>query len=63
VFENEPKVHPELISLQNLVMVVHMGSAVREVQEAIVNEVVGYILAILEGKRPPGCGYPEAYSD
>jgi glyoxylate reductase len=63
VFENEPQVHPELISLQNVVMVPHMGSAVREVREPMANEVVDNILAILDGKPPPGCVNPEIYSD
>ena len=62
VFEKEPQVHPGLIPLQNVVMVPHMGSAVREVREAMANEVVDNILAILEGKRPQSCANPEVYS-
>jgi len=62
VFENEPRVHPGLISLQNVVMVPHMGSAVREVREAMANEVADNILAVIDGKRPPGCVNPEVYS-
>ena len=63
VFENEPKVEPGLIQLQNIVMVPHIGSAVREVREAMANEVVDNILAILNDKRPPGCVNPEVYSN
>jgi len=55
-------VHPGLISLQNVVMVPHMGSAVREVREAMANEVADNILAVIDGKRPPGCVNPEVYS-
>ncbi len=62
VFENEPQVHPELISLPNVVMVPHMGSAVREVREAMANEVADNILAALDGRRMPGCVNPEVYS-
>jgi lactate dehydrogenase-like 2-hydroxyacid dehydrogenase len=40
-----------------------MGSAVREVREAMANEVVDNILAILNDKRPPGCVNPEIYSN
>jgi glyoxylate reductase len=61
VFENEPQVHPDLIDLQNVVMVPHLGSAVREVREMMANEVVDNILAILDGKRPPRCANPEIY--
>jgi glyoxylate reductase len=63
VFENEPKVEPGLIQLQNVVMVPHIGSAVREVREAMANEVVDNILAILNDKCPPGCVNPEVYSN
>ena len=63
VFENEPLVHPDLVALPNIVMVPHLGSAVREVRETMANEVVDNILAILEGKRPLKCANPEIYSD
>lgn len=63
VFENEPQVHSGLIPLQNLVMVPHLGSAVRETREAMANEVADNILAILRGERPPSCANPQVYSD
>lgn len=63
VFENEPDVHPDLIKLDNVVMVPHLGSAVREVRETMANEVVDNILAILEGRRPPRCVNPEIFED
>lgn len=61
VFENEPEVHPELLKLENVVMVPHLGSAVVEVRETMANEVVDNILAILECKQPPKCVNPEIY--
>lgn len=63
VFENEPTIHPGLMPLPNVVMVPHIGSAVREVRESMANEVADNILAILDGKRPPGCVNPEVYSN
>jgi glyoxylate reductase len=62
VFENEPQVNPGLIPLQNVVMIPHLGSAVPEVREAMANEVVDNILAILDGKRPQSCANPEVYA-
>jgi glyoxylate reductase len=62
VFENEPQVHPGLLPLENVVLVPHLGSAVREVREAMANEVVDNIIAMIEGKRPPSCANPEVYS-
>lgn len=63
VFENEPLVHPDLIKLDNVVMVPHLGSGVFEVRETMANEVVDNILAVLDGKRPPNCANPEIFSD
>ena len=63
VFENEPQVHPGLIPLQNVVIIPHLGSAVRETREAMANEVADNILAILGGERPRSCANPEVYSD
>lgn len=61
VFENEPKIEPELMNLQNVVLTPHLGSAVIEVRETITNIVVDNVLAILAGKMPPNCINPEVY--
>jgi glyoxylate reductase len=59
VFEHEPKVHPELKKMQNVVLVPHVGSATVEVREQMANIVVDNILALMEGRRPPNCVNPE----
>jgi len=59
VFEHEPKVHPELKRLKNVVIVPHLGSATVEVREEMANIVVDNIVARLEGKRPPNIVNPE----
>jgi glyoxylate reductase len=61
VYENEPKVEPELLTMQNVVLTPHLGSAVKELREAMANVVVDNILAVLEGRRPPNCWNPEIY--
>jgi len=61
VYENEPKVEPELLTLQNVVLTPHLGSAVMELRESMANVVVDNILAVLEGRRPPNCCNPEIY--
>ncbi len=61
VFENEPRVEPALLAMQNVVLTPHLGSAVRELREEMANMVVDNILAILEGRRPPNCWNPEIY--
>jgi len=61
VYENEPKVEPELLSMQNVVLTPHLGSAVRELRESMANVVADNILAVLEGRQPPNCWNPEIY--
>lgn len=53
VFENEPAVHPALMSCSNVVMTPHLGSAVNEVREVMANRVVDNILAFLDGRDLP----------
>ena len=62
VFEDEPNVEPALLAMQNVVLTPHLGSAVRELREAMANIVVDNILAVIDGKRPPNCWNPEIYS-
>jgi glyoxylate reductase len=59
VFEHEPKVHPELKRMKNVVLVPHLGSATVEVREEMANIVVDNIMAVLEGRRPPNIVNPE----
>jgi glyoxylate reductase len=59
VFEHEPKVHPELKRMKNVVIVPHLGSATVEVREEMANIVVDNILALLDGRRPPNIVNPE----
>lgn len=61
VYEHEPRPHPDLLKMNNVVCTPHMGSAVRELREAMANTVVDNILAVLEGRRPPNCWNAEIY--
>ena len=61
VFEHEPNVDPALLTLPNVVLTPHLGSAVRELRESMAHVVVDNIFAVLEGKRPPNCCNPEIY--
>jgi glyoxylate reductase len=62
VYEHEPRPHPELMKMQNVVFTPHTGSAVRELREAMAHVVVDNILAIAEGRRPPNCYNPDIYN-
>ena len=62
VFEDEPRVAPELLAMSNVVLTPHLGSAVRELREQMAHIVVDNILAVIDGKQPPNCWNPEIYS-
>ena len=62
VFENEPRPHPDLLTMNNVVCTPHMGSAVRELRESMANVVADNILAILNGKQPPNCWNVNIYN-
>ena len=62
VFEHEPKVDPVLTAMANVVLTPHLGSAVRELREAMAHIVVDNIAAVLDGKQPPNCWNKEIYS-
>jgi len=61
VFEHEPRPHPRLLEMPNVVMTPHVGSAVGELRAAMANVVVDNILAVTEGRQPPNCWNREIY--
>ena len=52
VFENEPAVHPDLLSLENVLLVPHLASATTETRTAMADLAVENVLAVLAGKPP-----------
>jgi glyoxylate reductase len=50
VYEREPEVHPGLLTLENVVLAPHLGSATRETRTAMAELAVRNALAVLEGK-------------
>ncbi len=58
VYEQEPKVHPGLLALDNVVLAPHLSSAARATREQIVAVVVENIVAFLRGDRPPNLFNP-----
>jgi glyoxylate reductase len=61
VYEEEPRVSPELVAMDNVVLTPHLGSAVLELREAMAHRVVDNILALIEGRRPEGCINPQVF--
>ena len=52
VYEQEPRVHAELLTLDNVLLLPHIGSATTETRTAMADLAVDNVLAVLEG-RPP----------
>jgi glyoxylate reductase len=52
VFEREPVVHPDLLALENVVLVPHLGSATRETRTAMAELAARNVVAVLAGNPP-----------
>jgi glyoxylate reductase len=59
VFENEPEVHPDLLDLDNAVIIPHLGSATVDTRRAMGLLAVENVFAALDGDRPPTILNPE----
>ncbi|MBI2829052.1 MAG: D-glycerate dehydrogenase [Acidobacteria bacterium] len=52
VYEREPEVHPDLLSLENVVLAPHLGSATTETRTAMADLAASNLIAVLGGKPP-----------
>ncbi len=52
VFEEEPKVEAELLTLENVMLVPHLGSGTLETRTAMADLAVRNVEAVLSGQRP-----------
>jgi lactate dehydrogenase-like 2-hydroxyacid dehydrogenase len=59
VFEGEPKFNPDFLSLDNVVLTPHIGSASRQARMAMGMRAVDNLIAALTGARPGDCVNPE----
>ena len=50
VFEREPLVHPDLLTLENALLIPHVGSATRETRGAMAELAASNVIAVLSGK-------------
>jgi glyoxylate reductase len=53
VFEEEPRVHPDLQDCENAVLIPHLGSASVETRARMAALAAGNIVAVLRGQEPP----------
>lgn len=61
VFEKEPAVTPEFFSMENTLLLPHVGSATFETREKMALVAVRNILAVLAGETPPNILNREIY--
>jgi glyoxylate reductase len=61
VFESEPRVHPTLLGLPNVVLMPNVGSATGESRLKMATLAAENLLAAMEGKRPPNLVNPETF--
>lgn len=53
VFENEPKFHPDFLTLDNVVLTPHIASASEKTRRAMANCAADNLIAGLSGQVPP----------
>lgn len=52
VYEGEPKVNPELLKLENVVVLPHVGSATYETRDKMAELAAKNVINVLSGKKP-----------
>lgn len=53
VFEREPQVHPDLLGLENVALIPHLGSATVEARTAMGLQAAANLEAFFDGREPP----------
>jgi lactate dehydrogenase-like 2-hydroxyacid dehydrogenase len=53
VYEHEPSVHPDLLELEQVVLIPHLGSATLETRTAMAVLAARNTLAVVRGQQPP----------
>lgn len=62
VFENEPHVHPEFLTMPNVVLMPHVGSATGETRLRMAMLAAQNLLDLLEGRQPKNLLNPEIFN-
>jgi glyoxylate reductase len=52
VYEKEPVIHPDLLTLENVLLVPHLGSGTTETRTAMADLAVRNVVAVLQGEPP-----------
>lgn len=60
VFENEPRLNPEFLLLDNVVLMPHIGSSTEATRRAMAMTAATNLVAAMTGGKPPNLLNPEA---
>jgi glyoxylate reductase len=52
VYENEPAIHPDLMRLENVLLIPHLASGTTETRTAMAGLAIENVLAVLAGRSP-----------
>jgi len=63
VYENEPAIHPELLTIENVVLAPHLGSGTAETRTAMADLAASNVIAVLSGKPPLTPVVPEEHGE
>ncbi len=63
VFENEPRLNPGFLELENVVMTPHIASSTRATREAMARLAMRNLAEALAGRRPPTLLNPEVWEN
>jgi len=61
VFENEPRLNPAFLGLDNVVLAPHVGSSTEATRRAMAMTAARNLVAVLNGSKPPNLLNPEAW--
>jgi lactate dehydrogenase-like 2-hydroxyacid dehydrogenase len=61
VFENEPRLDPRFLGLDNVVLVPHVGSSTEATRRAMAMTAARNLVAVLDGRKPPNLLNPAAW--
>jgi gluconate 2-dehydrogenase len=61
VFENEPRLNPGFLGLDNVVLAPHVGSSTEATRRAMAMTAARNLLAVLGGRKPPNLLNPDAW--
>ncbi len=62
VFENEPEVEPELLTMDNVVIIPHLGSATIATRTKMAMIAIDNLLAVVRGEKAPNLINSEVYT-